>query len=253
LSAFGTPEAVRYETNIAPHAHFRCRLCLRLFDLDGNLQDPQQIIAPGFKVEHVDIRAEGVCVDCIDYEKGLTEGARSIRRAGPPTDALSTPGTASMEAAAPVGPLMLAASPQGLVRVAFEEHADAQALREHAASRRGSQAARGHLIQAREQLNAYFAGDVAALECAIDWEHFDQADAATIQATRAIPYAGQRSYTALGIERPASEVGWIMGANPIAIVAPCHRVTRGTQIPTAFVGGPDRRRWLQQHEHQHAR
>jgi Fe2+ or Zn2+ uptake regulation protein/O6-methylguanine-DNA--protein-cysteine methyltransferase len=252
LSASGTPEPVRYETNTAPHAHFRCRLCLRLFDLEGNLQDPQQITAPGFKVERVETRVEGVCEDCIEYEKGLMEGARSIRRSGPPTDALSTRGAASMETATPFGPLMLAASPRGLLRVAFEEHADAQALRAHAAGRRGSQAARGHLIQAREQLNAYFAGEAAVLECAIDWEQLQQADAATLQATRAIPYAGRRSYTALGIERPAREIGWIMGANPIAIVAPCHRVTRGTHIPTVFVGGPDRRRWLQHHEHQHA-
>src|SRR5512132_4416217 len=32
LAAFGTPDPVRYETNTAPHDHFRCRLCLRLFD-----------------------------------------------------------------------------------------------------------------------------------------------------------------------------------------------------------------------------
>ena len=34
LAAFGTSEPVRYETNTEPHDHFRCRLCLRLFDLD---------------------------------------------------------------------------------------------------------------------------------------------------------------------------------------------------------------------------
>jgi O6-methylguanine-DNA--protein-cysteine methyltransferase len=39
-----------------------------------------------------------------------------------------------------------------------------------------------------------------------------------------------------------------MGANPIPIVAPCHRVTRGVEIPTTFVGGSDRRHWLENHE-----
>ena len=39
-----------------------------------------------------------------------------------------------------------------------------------------------------------------------------------------------------------------MGANPIPIVAPCHRVTRGVEIPTTFVGGPTRRQWLETHE-----
>lgn len=36
-----------------------------------------------------------------------------------------------------------------------------------------------------------------------------------------------------------------MGANPIPIVAPCNRVTRGVEIPTTFVGGTDRRHWLE--------
>ena len=39
-----------------------------------------------------------------------------------------------------------------------------------------------------------------------------------------------------------------MGANPIPIVAPCHRVTRGVETPTTFVGGHNRRRWLETHE-----
>src|ERR1700759_2799561 len=34
LGAGGHPEPVRYETNVEPHDHFRCRLCLRLFDVD---------------------------------------------------------------------------------------------------------------------------------------------------------------------------------------------------------------------------
>jgi hypothetical protein len=36
--------------------------------------------------------------------------------------------------------------------------------------------------------------------------------------------------------------------NPIPIVAPCHRVTRGVEIPTTFVGGTERRQWLESHE-----
>jgi O6-methylguanine-DNA--protein-cysteine methyltransferase len=32
-----------------------------------------------------------------------------------------------------------------------------------------------------------------------------------------------------------------MVANPIPIVAACHRVTRGVEVPTAFVGRSERR------------
>ena len=46
--------------------------------------------------------------------------------------------------------------------------------------------------------------------------------------------------------RPESWAG--SSANPIPIVAPCHRVTRGVETPITFVGGPERRRWLQAYE-----
>ena len=89
LSAFGSPEPVRYETNVEPHAHFRCHLCLRVFDLVGGQQDPGEITDPGFIVERVETRAEGICDECIGYDAGLRAGARSIltvrarhRRAG---------------------------------------------------------------------------------------------------------------------------------------------------------------------------
>ena len=41
LAARGSPEPVRYETNTEPHQHFRCRLCLRLFDVE--LADPHHL------------------------------------------------------------------------------------------------------------------------------------------------------------------------------------------------------------------
>ncbi|HEX6745298.1 MAG TPA: transcriptional repressor [Solirubrobacteraceae bacterium] len=40
--------------------------------------------------------------------------------------------------------------------------------------------------------------------------------------------------------------------NPIPIAAPSHRVTRGIERPQIFVGGAERRRWLDAHERRHA-
>ena len=48
------------------------------------------------------------------------------------------------------------------------------------------------------------------------------------------------------------EIGLIFGANPIPIITPCHRVIRGTEVPTSFVGGVDRRQWLDAHELNHS-
>ncbi len=63
-----------------------------------------------------------------------------------------------------------------------------------------------------------------------------------------IPYGDHRSYADLNGTETPRELGRLMGANPIPIVAPCHRVARGVEIPTTFVGGHQRRQWLESHE-----
>jgi methylated-DNA-[protein]-cysteine S-methyltransferase len=248
LSAFGAPEPVRYETNTSPHSHFRCRLCLRTFDLVSGLQNPKEITDPGFSVERVDTRAEGICAECNDYDAGLKGGVRAISKSGAAGDTLGAPGVATAVAVGPLGPLMLAATSQGMIRVAFEGHGDFDALRAHAASRRGSQAARRHLTDAADRLDDYFAGNTHPVDWVIDWTFLESAGAAALKSTESIPYAGHRSYIDVPYAGSARDLGWIMGANPIPIIAPCHRVTRGVEIPTTFVGGSDRRHWLEDHE-----
>jgi Fur family transcriptional regulator, stress-responsive regulator len=249
LAAFGSPEPVRYETNVESHAHFHCRLCSRLFDLAGQ-QRPPDISDSGFIVERVETRAEGICNECTSYEAGLTAGVRSIRRSGPASEILSAAGTAASEIASPIGPLLLAATSQGLTRLAFSDHADADALRSHAVSRRGSHAAREHLADAATHLDNYFSGIVARPACAIDWDVL-QLPTAALVATETIPYATHRSYSELDQSLAAHDLGFLFGANPIPIVTPCHRVSRGTEVPAHFVGGTERRTWLENHERSH--
>jgi len=248
LSAFGAPEPVRYETNITHHSHFRCRLCLRTFDLVSGLQNPEEITDAGFSVERVDTRAEGICAECNDYDAGLRAGARAISQSGPAADTLAASGVATAAVDGPLGPLLLAATPQGLTRVAFEGHGDFDALRARATNRRGSQAARRHLADAAAKLRDYFAGNTDRVQWVIDWAFLESSGATALRSTELIPYAGHRSYIDLANAGSARALGWIMGANPIPIVAPCHRVTRGVEIPTTFVGGSERRHWLESHE-----
>ena len=248
LSASGAPEPVRYETNTTHHAHFRCRLCLRIFDLLSGLQSPDQITDSGFSVERVDTRAEGICADCNDYNAGLKAGARAISRSGPAADTLAAPGVATATLDGPLGTLLLAATPHGLTRVAFEGHADFDALRARATSRRGSQAARRHLADAAAKLRDYFAGRTDQVQWVIDWAFLESSGAVALRSTESIPYAGHRSYVDLANAGSARDLGWIMGANPIPIVAPCHRVTRGVEVPSTFVGGSHRRHWLENYE-----
>jgi methylated-DNA-[protein]-cysteine S-methyltransferase len=250
LAAFGTPEPVRYETNTERHAHFRCRLCLRIFDLDVALPDPEPIRRRGFQVERLDLRAEGICEECAEYDAGLRAGARAIARTDPAEGALDARGAAALEVPSPLGPLLLAATMAGIVRVAFAEHADIDRLRSLAASRRGGAAARAHLLRAADQLADYFSGSSTAPASEIDWSSL--AGAPVLQATMEIPYGARRSYSALGLGQPARATGRIFGSNPVPLLTACHRVSRGVETPASYVGGPERRRWLLEHELRHS-
>jgi Fe2+ or Zn2+ uptake regulation protein/O6-methylguanine-DNA--protein-cysteine methyltransferase len=253
LSAVGLPDPVRYELNTSPHDHFRCRLCLRLFDLDSDLQGPA-IGPPRFVVERVDVRAEGICADCVDYEAGLVVGIRAIQRGSsrlPWDDVLQRTEVACGASDGPLGRVLLAASPSGLVRLALENHFDVRELEARAATRRGSHAARGHLKTAIDALERFVAGESEQLECAVDLSGVASAAQAALHTTRTIRYAGHASYLELAGELSARELGRWMGANPMSVVFPCHRVSRGKEVPEAFVGGADRRRWLESLEREH--
>jgi Fe2+ or Zn2+ uptake regulation protein/O6-methylguanine-DNA--protein-cysteine methyltransferase len=250
LSAFGSPEPVRYETNLEPHAHFRCHLCLRVFDLRGGQQDPSDIDDPGFVVARVETRAEGVCAECTNYDVGLREGVRAITTSGPATDTLLATGAAVSAIESPLGTLLMAATPRGLTRLAFDDHADVDALRAHAASGRGSQAARRHLAQASASLQEYLAGELPCPAGWIDWEPLEPS-APALLATLAITYGSHGSYSALDQNLSVRDLGQLLGRNPIPLFMPCHRVRRGTETPTSFVGGADRRQWLVTHEQTH--
>jgi methylated-DNA-[protein]-cysteine S-methyltransferase len=266
LGAFGVQEPMRYETNTDAHAHFRCRLCLRLFDVEIAAPDTGALQRHGFLVERVEARAEGVCADCLDYDAGLRAGARSMTRAGStprprpddggasgggdPSDASgsgdpSPAGLAAIEVDSPVGALLLAATAAGVVRVAFPEHTDSARLRALAGRGDGGDAA-DHLQHAAGEFERYFAGDPHAPDCRVDWSAI--AGAAQLRSVVEIPYGEVRSYSALDLDVPAGEAGRIFGSNPVPIIVPCHRVTQGVELPGTYVGGPERRRWLVEHE-----
>ena len=80
LASVGTPEPVRYETNLERHDHFHCRLCLRLFDVDLGGHQVSRRPLDGYKIEDVALRADGVCAQCRDYERGLSAGAAFVKR-----------------------------------------------------------------------------------------------------------------------------------------------------------------------------
>ena len=235
LAARGSPEPVRYETNTEPHQHFRCRLCLRLFDVA--LAGPGGSRAEGFVVEQITITAEGVCAECVDYDKGLRAGAKRARRRPSPD---LPEGLAATTAETPVGPAD--ARRDGRRRGARRLRRPRRRAGAATAvdGRRGSRAAREHLAAAKAAVAAYFAGRPGRATCAIDWERLPRAGT-TLRAAMAVPRAQLASYDALDTPAGARERGLALGANPLAILVPCHRVTRGREMPDEYVGGAERR------------
>jgi methylated-DNA-[protein]-cysteine S-methyltransferase len=104
----------------------------------------------------------------------------------------------------------------------------------------------------RAHLDAYFRGDLAAL-AHIPWaSHGTPFQQQVWRALTLVPAGTTTSYGALaaGIGRPKAvrAVGAANGANPIAIVVPCHRVIGANRSLTGYGGGLDAKRWLLTHE-----
>jgi Fe2+ or Zn2+ uptake regulation protein/O6-methylguanine-DNA--protein-cysteine methyltransferase len=233
IAAVGSPEPVRFETNVEPHQHFRCRQCLRLFDV---ALPPPAPALPGYLVERVAIIASGVCAECRDFERGVTDGAADLQAAA----RLDAAELAGCHVDAPFGALAVGASPDGLVRIAFAGHADFPAL--DARRRRGNRAARGHADDAARWLSGFLAGAHEPADVAVDWN--GASGRAALEAAGRIPFGEVCSYERLGVDGDRYELGRTFGANPVPILYPCHRVRCGSLVPPAYSGGPAARTWL---------
>lgn len=131
----------------------------------------------------------------------------------------------------PVGSLVLAGTPFGLVKVAFEAE-DPDSVLEQLASVVGPRVLhdpRG-LDRVARQLDEYFAGRRRSFELALDTRLWRGFRARVLERLREIPYGTVESYArvaaAVGSPRAVRAVGTACATNPIPLVVPCHRVVR---------------------------
>jgi len=104
----------------------------------------------------------------------------------------------------------------------------------------------------RDGLAAYFAGELEALRTVpwtiggTDFQHRMWRALVEIPPGETTTYAG----LAQRLGRPSAmrAVGAANGANPIAVVVPCHRVIGTGGSLTGYGGGVERKRWLLEHE-----
>ena len=104
----------------------------------------------------------------------------------------------------------------------------------------------------RKAIEAYFKGDLNALE-SLPVETAGTGFQRTVwKALREIPAGTTRSYGELaariGKPKASRAVGLANGSNPVGIIVPCHRVIGADGSLTGYGGGLERKRWLLDHE-----
>ena len=103
------------------------------------------------------------------------------------------------------------------------------------------------LKHAMDELKRYLAGERVEFTCPLDL-HGTPFQVAVWQELLRIPYGETRTYAeiARAIGRPTASraVGMANGANPVAIIVPCHRVIGSNGTLTGYGGGLPAKRWL---------
>jgi methylated-DNA-[protein]-cysteine S-methyltransferase len=101
-------------------------------------------------------------------------------------------------------------------------------------------------------ISNYFAGDLGVIDRLPVQTGGTEFQKEVWHALREIPCGTTTSYGELArrIGRPAAvrAVGLANGANPVAVVVPCHRVIGSNGSLTGYGGGIERKRWLLDHE-----
>lgn len=150
----------------------------------------------------------------------------------------------------PVGVLLLAATPVGLVRVAYSnEGRDDRVLAElaeqlsprilHAPAR---------LDPAAHQIEQYFARRRQRFDVPLDFRLAHGFRRSVLDHLTEIPYGTTASYAriadAAGSPKAMRAVGSACATNPLPVVVPCHRVVRSDGTLGGYVGGLDAKRTL---------
>lgn len=103
------------------------------------------------------------------------------------------------------------------------------------------------LRQAMDELRRYLAGEPLQFSCSLDL-HGTPFQVSVWEELYRIPYGQTRSYAqiaqAIGSPKAVRAVGAANGANPVAIIVPCHRVIGSNGSLTGYGGGLHVKHWL---------
>jgi len=146
----------------------------------------------------------------------------------------------------PLGTLLLASSPRGLCRIAYDPEPEAEA--ERLARRFGVRVLRAPLDAPRRQLDEYFERRRRSFDLELDLAGVAPFHLRVLEELARVPYGELTTYGRLAAqaERPraARAVGTVMNRNPLPIVLPCHRVVGSSGKLVGYGGGLDRKERL---------
>ena len=145
----------------------------------------------------------------------------------------------------PIGPLLVAVTDRGLLRVSFSDRYEAEETIEEIARVAGSRVLRASTAVdgAHRELDEYFAGRRHAFDLAIDLRGQAPFTVAVLGELAQVPYGHTATYgelaTRAGSPKAARAVGMVMNRNPVPIVLPCHRIVGANGALVGYGGGLD--------------
>jgi methylated-DNA-[protein]-cysteine S-methyltransferase len=150
----------------------------------------------------------------------------------------------------PLGPLIVAATPEGLVRVSYSELRGEDEVLEELARRVSPRVleAPARLDPVRRELDEYFEGRREGFDVPIDWSQLAGFTREVLRATARIGFGQVSTYAGVAAEagspRAVRAAGNALGANPMPVVVPCHRVLRTGGTLGGYTGGLERKEFL---------
>ena len=150
----------------------------------------------------------------------------------------------------PLGPPVVAATPQGLVRVSYSEFRGEDEVLEELARRVSPRVleAPARLDRVRRELDEYFEGRRHGFDVPIDWSYLAGFTREVLRATARIGFGEVSTYAGVAAEagspRAVRAAGNALGSNPMPVVVPCHRVLRTGGSLGGYTGGLERKEFL---------
>lgn len=247
LRMFGRAGPLRYEREVdGEHHHFRCLACRRLYDVFPDVARRLDPPDDEFDVERVHVLLEGTCAECVELERALAHATgRELARV--PSAIPARLAYATLDS--PLGVMLAVGGKRGLVRLAFDGERPEPVLRALAADARVElEEADDGLEHVRRQLHEYFEGARRSFDLPVDLLSLELRHHRVLRSVADLPYGETVDYAHVTAALDGAEsgryAGEALGANPVLIVVPCHRVLRADRRLGGYAGGTERKRWL---------